>query len=94
MSFWGIDRRWKLGQIKVVAGSATITGTGAINTGLSTILGAVVTVANAATTIPTDVASISSISGGTINVVVVNLAASANSIETAAKTVNWIAFGY
>ena len=94
MSFWGIDRRWKLGQIKVVAGSATITGTGAISTGLSTILGAVVTVANASTTIPTDVASITSISGGTINVVVVNLAAAANSIETGAKTVNWIAFGY
>jgi hypothetical protein len=79
----------------VVAGSASITGTGAISTGLSTILGAVVTVANAATTIPTHVASITSISGGTINVVVVKLDSSANSVESsAAKTVNWIAFGY
>ncbi|MBO3801765.1 MAG: hypothetical protein JTT12_05555 [Candidatus Brockarchaeota archaeon] len=94
MSFWGVDRRWKLGKIKVASGNATITGTGSINTGLSTILNAVVCVANASTTIPTDVASITSISGGTINVVVVALQSAANAIETAAKTVNWIAFGY
>jgi hypothetical protein len=98
MSFWGIDRRWKLGQIKTVAGSTSITGTGAIATGLSTILGAVVTVANAGTTIDSshssDVASISSISGGTINVVVIQTGTAGNAIESAAKTVNWIAFGY
>lgn len=85
-----------LGVPKFSATQASITGTGGITTGLGTINtgGAVTSVANAATTVPTDTDAISSIVGGTVNVVVINHAAAANSIEAAAKNVNVLAVGF
>lgn len=82
------------GGRKLFSGTASITGTGSIDTGLDTLDGYTVSVADAATTVPTDVASITSVTDGTVDVVVVNLAAAANTIETAAKTVALIATGY
>ena len=79
---------------KIAAVTASITGTGNIDTGLSTVEYAVACVINSGTTVPTDSASISAISGGTVSVVVTNHAAAANSIETAAKNVTVIAVGY
>ena len=78
---------------KLAAGTASITGTGAIDTGLEHIDHAVVSVVDAESTIPTHSASITSISGGTINVVVVTHDSSANAIATSAKTVQYIAIG-
>ena len=79
---------------KIAYGSASITGTGNITTGLTSIESATVSVANSGTSIPTDSASITSTSGGTISVVVTKHDSSANSVETSAKTVNFIAIGY
>jgi len=84
----------KDGKVKVAAASASITGTGSITTGLKSIFGpAMATVQDAATTIPTHVASVTSITGGTVNVVVIEAQAAANAIATAAKTVGVLALG-
>ena len=84
----------KDGKVKVAAASASITGTGSIDTGLKEIFGpAMACVQDAATTIPSEVASVTSVSGGTVNVVVVELQAAANAISTSAKTVGVIALG-
>ncbi len=68
----------------------SITGTGsftATDHGLSSVDHAVVCVKNSGSAIPTHTASITSISGTTINVVVTEHQASANAVATAAKTV-------
>ncbi len=82
---------------KVVAIQAAITGTGAIITPLTNIDpgSAQVTVQDAAITVPTDVASVSSVTDapGTVNVVVVELEAAANAIETAARQVGLLCTG-
>jgi hypothetical protein len=77
--------------VKIFSGTFSITGTGAVTVPAGSVLDASVAVVNAATTVPTDTAAISSISGSTINVVVIQHAASANSIESAAKSVSVIA---
>ena len=79
---------------KIVYVEASITGTGNITvTGLTTVEGAVVSVKNSGTAIPTDTASITGISGNVVSVVVTQHAEAANSIETAAKTVGCLAIG-
>lgn len=82
-----------------------ITGTGSIATGLTTVdtggnfgsgnagTGAVATAQNSATTIPTTFASISSITGGSVAIVCVALAAAANTISAVATNVNVWAVG-
>src|SRR5258708_39836098 len=74
------------GVRKLSATQGAITGTGAITTGLTSIDtgGAVATRANSATTIPTNLATITSISGGTLNIAVVAAAAGANPISRGA----------
>jgi len=89
-----IERPVGRGVRKLFCGTVSITGTGSVSTGLSAVEYAVVSVANAETTIPSNGAEISSISGGTINIVVVNYAAAANSISTAAKDISVMAVGY
>ncbi len=66
-----------LGVEKISSTQASITGTGAIATGLATVDtgGAVVSVANSGTTTPWTIATISSVAAGTVNVVVLSLAA-------------------
>lgn len=80
---------------KVSSTQAAITGTGGITTGLTTIDtgGAVVSVANSATALPVDIATITSVSGGTVNVVVAKLQSATNSVEGSAFNVNCIATG-
>lgn len=90
---------------KVACTQGAITGTGGITTGLSAIdtggnfgagtagSGAVATAMNSATTIPTNLATITSISGGTVNIAVVAAAAAANTISGVAANVNVLAIG-
>jgi len=80
---------------KVFAGQAAITGTGAIVTGLSSIDqgAAMVTVQNSALTIPTNIATVSSVTGGSVNVVVIALAATANAISAVAANVGCLCTG-
>lgn len=78
---------------KIATFSATIgvSGLGALATGLTAIAGpntaAVVNCQNSANTVTTDIATIHSIVGGTVNVVVVGLAAAANAIETSGTAI-------
>jgi hypothetical protein len=83
-------------RLRVSAGTASVTGTGAIATGLSKILAATADVVNAATTIPTRVATISAIGASTVSAVVVilDVAANGSSIAGTASTVQVIAIGY
>jgi len=83
-----------LGKRKLFIGTASITGTGTISTGLSTVEEAVACVKNSPTTIPTRTASITGISGGDVSVVVTEHAATANSVATAAVEVTVFAVGY
>lgn len=80
---------------KISATQAAITGTGGITTGLGAIDtgGAVVSVANSATALPLDIATITSISGGTVNVAVAKLQSATNSVEGSAFNVNCLATG-
>jgi len=89
---------------KLSATQAAITGTGAVTTGLTPTAvgpggidtgGAVACGANSATTIPTNLVTISSISGGNVvNIVVVAAAAAANTISAVAENVNVLATGF
>ena len=84
---------------------AGVTGTGGVATGLTTIdtggnygagvagAGAVACVANSPTAVPTKVGSITSISGGTVNVVVIIQNASTNVVDAAGANVNVMAVG-
>lgn len=77
---------------KVFSNTAAITGTGAITLPNGTAVDdAVVSVVNTSTVLPTDHASITSISSLTINIVVTNAAATVNAVATAAKNVSVIA---
>jgi len=80
---------------KLSSSQAAITGTGGITTGLGAVDtgGAVVSVANSATALPFDIATITSISGGTVNVAVVKLQSATNGAEGSAFNVNCIATG-
>jgi hypothetical protein len=85
----------KSGVIKVAAASASITGTGSIDTGLKTIFGpAMAAVQDAETTLPSNAtAAVTSVSGGTVNVVVISHDSAANAVSTTAKTVGVMALG-
>jgi hypothetical protein len=89
-----LDRAMGIGKRKVESGTASITGTGSITTGLSVIEAAVVCVRNSGTTLPTRTASITSISGGTINVVVTEHGESSNAVATTEATVGYVVIGY
>lgn len=90
---------------KLACTQGAITGTGGIATGLSAIdtggnfgagtagAGAVATAMNSATTIPTNLATITSISGGTVNIAVVAAASAANTISGVAANTNVMAVG-
>jgi hypothetical protein len=79
------------GGTKLFTGVFSITGTGAVTVSPAgsnlAVLDAVACVTNSGTVLPTDVASISSFIGLTVNIVVTNHAAAANAIEAAAKNV-------
>ncbi|HUZ01609.1 MAG TPA: hypothetical protein VMU89_14770 [Thermomicrobiaceae bacterium] len=85
-------------DLKVIDTQVAVTGTAAVavGNGFGTVLAqsAQATVANAATTVPTASASVTSVSGTTINVVVVAQAAAANTISAVAQNVNVHAVGY
>ena len=86
-----------LGIRKISSTQSAITGTGAVATGLTTIDtgGAVTSVANSSATTPWDISTITSISGGTVNVVVVNFTSvPAISAAGGAFNVNVIATGF
>lgn len=78
---------------KLVVVSSSITGTGSIDTGLNSIDYAVASVVDSESSIPTHTASITGTSGGTVNVVVTEHQASANTVATSAKTVVVFAVG-
>ena len=75
---------------KFSATRTSITGTGAITTGLTTIdAGSVsATPTNSATTIPTNLGAVTSIVAGVINVVVVAAAAAANTVSGVAANID------
>lgn len=78
---------------KLAVVSSSITGTGSIDTGLNSIDYAVATVVDSGSSVPTHTASITSISGGTVNVVVTEHQAAANAVASSAKTVVVFAIG-
>jgi hypothetical protein len=84
-------------QAKVAAVQSAITGTGAMTSGLSAIDAgsAQVTVQNSATTVPTggSTAAVTSISTGTVNVVVIDQQAAANVVAGGAKNVGLLCTG-
>jgi hypothetical protein len=80
---------------KIASAVASITGTGSVSfPSLRTVLGAVATVVNAPTTLPSYVASISSISGNSVSVVVFQLQATATAVASSAQNVEVMAYGY
>lgn len=93
-SIYGLDRGITSNRKKFSVVTGAITGTGALTSGLSTVDAALVTSQNSATTVPTnDGGAVTSITGGTINVRVVALAAAANTISAVAATVAAFAVG-
>jgi len=87
--------RGRSGGLKGAAVTASTTGTGSINTGLRRLLTpAFACVQDAETTLASNAtAAVTSVSGGTVNVVVIEHAAAANAISTTAKSVGVIAIG-
>jgi len=89
--------RGRSGGLKGVAITVSITGTGAINTGLRRLLApAIVSVQNAPTTITSVSVEVTGITGGTVNVVVVDhtiTAGAEHAISTTAYTIGVIAIG-
>jgi hypothetical protein len=81
---------------KVWAGTGHITGTGSIVTDLGTIDAgsAQVTVQDSALTLPTNIATVSSITDGSVDVVVVALAAAANAISDVVASVGLLCTGH
>ncbi len=84
-----------VGQRKMFAGAASVTGTAAIATGLDSVDAgsAQVTVQDSADTIPTNIASVTGIAGGSVSVVVVALAAAANTVSAVAASVGLLCTG-
>lgn len=85
-----------LAENKLTATQASVTGTGAVTTGLSAIVagGVSATVTNSGTTTPWTIATVSSIVGGTVNVVVLSLAGTPTiGAAGGAQTVAVIAIG-
>lgn len=87
----------KGGRVKVAGACVSITGTGSIDTGLKTILPApIVSIQDAPASIPTETVEITSISGGTISVVVIShtiTAGAEHAVATVARRVGVIALG-
>jgi hypothetical protein len=93
------------GSRKIACTQGAVTGTGGIATGLTAIdtggnfgagsagSGAVACPMNSATTIPSNFCAITSISAGTVNIVVNAAAASANAISGVAANINVLAIG-
>lgn len=79
-------------QVKEIDSQTAVTGTATIafNPPANSLIAGTeqVTVADAATTVPTAVASETGLSGTSVSVVVVALAAAANTISAAAQNVN------
>jgi hypothetical protein len=100
-----LDRALGQGARKLACTQGAITGTGGIATGLSAIdtggnfaagsagAGAVACCMNSATTTPTNLATITSISAGTVNIAVVAAASGGNTISGVAANVNVLAVG-
>lgn len=87
-TLYGLDTGFKRGRKNLSITQTAITGTGAVTTGLNSIDtgGAMTTVQNAETTITSNAGSaVTSISAGTVNVLVIAFAAAANSVSAAAK---------
>ena len=93
MAIYNLVKARGKGVPKFFIGVVAITGTGSVDTGLSSLDGAVATVQDSALALPTNTASVTSISGGTVNIVVTQHATAANSVETVAKDVCVIAAG-
>ena len=72
---------------KMEVTSASITGTGSISANVEKVNYAFPAVQNSGTSIPTRTASVTSISGSTINIVVTEHQAAANAVPTTASTV-------
>lgn len=93
----GLTRGFAKSQRKVAAVSASITGTGAITSGLSSVDAgsAQVTTQNGATTLTTTgPAWVTSISGGTVNVALLQVAAAANAISAIAFNAGLLCTGF
>ena len=73
-------------KYKIAAGSASVADGGTIDTGLSTVVAAIVVSSN-----NTHIAAVTGISGG---VITVGLADNAGNAVTTAETVYYIAIGY
>lgn len=91
----GLTRGFAKSQRKVAAVQSSVTGTGAVTSGLATIDAgsAQVTVQNSATTIPNNWATVTSISGGTVNIFVNAAAAAANVVSAVAANVGLLCTG-
>jgi len=92
-----LPRPRRLGVNKIAGVTGAITGTGTLATGLGTISYAVASMLNAATTVPTQTVEITSISGGTVSVVVIDhtvTATAEHAVSGSAKNVTVIAIGY
>jgi hypothetical protein len=93
MSVYQLKKARGRAKEKLVALTVKITGTGSVDTGLSKINSAVVSVIDSGSAIPTRTASITSIDGGVVNIVVTEHGANGNSIATSEATVALIAVG-
>ena len=85
----------KDGWVRVASATASITGTGSIDTGLKSIFGGVMAcVQNAETTLASNAtAAVTSTSGGTVSVVVISHDSAGNAISSTEKTVGVLALG-
>ena len=83
------------GTRKLAVNQTAITGTGAVTTGLTSILagGVVATVNNSGSVLPASVASVYLIAGGVVSVVVTQLNSTTNAVSGSALNVNTIAIG-
>ncbi|MGH7611604.1 MAG: hypothetical protein ACREN4_06265 [Candidatus Dormibacteria bacterium] len=85
-----------VGQRKMFAAEASVTSTAAIVTGLRAVDAgsAQATVQNSAVTIPTNIATVSGVVGGSVSVVVIALAAAGNTISAVAASVGLLCAGF
>ena len=82
------------GLIKVALGTASITGTGSISTGLKSVAGAIPAVQDAESSLPSNAtAAVTGISGDAVSVVVISHDSAANAVSSTAKTVAILAWG-
>jgi hypothetical protein len=91
-----LTRGFAKSQRKVAAVQGAITGTGNLTSGLSVIDtgSAQVTSQNSATTIPSNFATVTSITNGTVAVMVNAAAAAANAVSGVAGNIGLLCTGY